>query len=114
MILVIREMITVILKRITVIFQLIILSLFTHCTIEGIGVPILVSPINESTIAQNPPTFIWQSVEGANEYWLQVSTDPSFTQTEIDVACFADTNYTPYNSLNTGTHYWRVCAREGG
>jgi hypothetical protein len=81
-----------------------------------IGTPVLVAPINGSTITQNPPTLIWQSVQDATGYDLVVADDTFFSYpgTIAEAQCYNDTNYTMINTLGSGTYFWRVRALEGG
>jgi hypothetical protein len=53
------------------------------------------------------PTFSWNMVEGADAYTLQVDNDPVFASREIDITSRQST-YTPPNTLDNGTYYWRV------
>ncbi|KPK62911.1 hypothetical protein AMJ83_09095 [candidate division WOR_3 bacterium SM23_42] len=104
--------------RITVILSFIVLML-TTCSPENIGAigtPVLVSPINGSTITQNPPTLTWQGVATALAYDLMLADDSSFDYSGIviDIQCHTGTEYTPTNTLGAGTYFWRVRALEGG
>lgn len=94
--------------------------LLISCSPEGngtdIGTPVLVAPINGSTITQNPPTLIWLSVQDAAVYDLTIADDTLFSYpgTIADVQCYDDTTYTMVNTLISGTYFWRVRALEGG
>jgi hypothetical protein len=82
----------------------------------GIGTPVLISPQDGSAIAQNPPLFVWRSVDSAVIYSLQV-TDGSFDNYEdivINATCNLDTTYLPSMALGTGSYLWRVQAVEEG
>ncbi len=85
-----------------------------QCDIESIGIPVLVAPPNNATVTDNPPTFIWQRVAGADMYGLQVSVDAQFNVMAIQTTCYLDTSYTPGNALVPGIYYWRVRSQEGG
>ncbi len=83
---------------------------------DSIGTPVLVAPVDGTTIAQNPPLFVWHSVDDAVIYNLQV-TDGSFENFEdivIDATCNLDTNYLPSTALGADSYLWRVQAVEGG
>ncbi len=59
------------------------------------------------------PTFIWDAVEGAGQYVLQIAKNPDFSPTEIEKTVNHE-NYTPYEFIKVlppGKHYWRVLAR---
>jgi hypothetical protein len=83
---------------------------------DGIGTPVLVSPEDGSTIDQNPPLFVWNSIYGVVGYNIQVSDDIFGTlgAMVIDISCHPDTTYLPNSALASGSYYWRVQAVEGG
>jgi hypothetical protein len=78
--------------------------------------PVPIAPEHGSTITQNPPTFIWQSLaRGDILYLLEVSVDSQFTfgSTVISTMTISpDTSYTPFDPLVPGEYYWHVCAQE--
>ncbi len=70
----------------------------------------LVSPSNGETYITNPATVVWQNVNGADHYWIQIATDQDFTTIVNE-----NTNSTLLSyqvpSLNSNTrYYWRVKA----
>ena len=75
--------------------------------------PTLLSPSNGTQLAATQPEFQWAPVQGASNYTLQVSTDPSFGTLLTNVA----TKSTGYVSTTTypaqSTLYWRVRATDG-
>ena len=75
-----------------------------QCDIESIGTPVLVAPADDATVTDNPPTFIWQRVGGADMYGLQVSADTQFNVMIIQTTCYLDTSYTPGNALVPGVY----------
>jgi hypothetical protein len=83
---------------------------------DGIDTPVLVSPQDGSTITQNPPLFVWHSVDGVVGYNLQVSDDTFETLDAIviDISCHLDTSYLPSSALSNGSYCWRAQAVEGG
>ncbi|MEO0075979.1 MAG: hypothetical protein ABIK31_07785, partial [candidate division WOR-3 bacterium] len=67
---------------------------------------VLESPANGSTISDNTPTFVWNSVPGADLYRIEVDTNsafiaPLFSGTLSETEIVSD-------ELNDGTYYWRV------
>jgi hypothetical protein len=67
----------------------------------------LVSPLSGSVIAETP-TFIWEPVDGAAKYKLEVSQYPTFSPTYESVTT-SNTRYTPTKKYTTEkTYYWRV------
>lgn len=75
--------------------------------------PTLLSPTNGAQLAAIQPTFQWTPVQGALDYRLEVSTDPSFGSLLTNVV----TGSTGYVSTTTypaqSTLYWRVQANDG-
>ncbi|MDH4210786.1 MAG: hypothetical protein OEV79_05000 [candidate division WOR-3 bacterium] len=104
-----------ILSMISFITIVIYLSCVSDST-TGIGTPVLVSPQDGSTITQNPPLFVWHSVDGVVGYNLQVSDDTfgALDAMIIDISCHLDTSYLPSSALGSGSYYWRAQAVEGG
>ena len=72
--------------------------------------PVLISPLanaEESFL----PRFSWAAVESANEYRLEISTQPDFGSTQSYVT--RNTDYTPVQNLsNDQDYYWRVQATD--
>jgi hypothetical protein len=75
--------------------------------------PTLLSPANGTQLAATQPEFQWTPVQGASNYRVQVSTDPSFGTLLTNVT----TRSTGYVSTTTypaqSTLYWRVQATDG-
>ena len=90
-------------------------AVFNFTTIIAVpGVPILQTPINNSTNQSTNLTLSWGAVTTATSYHLQLATDSSFTNMVIN-----DTNLTTLNkqvsSLSNSTkYYWRVSAKNAG
>jgi hypothetical protein len=83
--------------------------IFNFTTIIGApGVPVLVSPVNNSFNQTLTLTLSWNSVTGASTYGVQVSTDSAFSNIFfIDTIISATTRQ--ISSLNNFTKYfWRV------
>lgn len=77
----------------------------------GISAPNLVYPQNMQIAISVDVAFVWNSVNGASSYDIQVSTNSSFSTTVFDQTGVNDTTITvsPNLSYNT-TYYWRVRA----
>ena len=77
--------------------------------------PNLVSPSHGAiTSAENypptgTPTFVWEPVEGATLYHIDISANIAFTAI-VDQTNTPHTTYTPIRTLADGTYYWRVRA----
>jgi len=61
----------------------------------------------QTSVTFSTPTFSWDSVEGAEAYQLQVSTNDTFSSTEINTTT-RETSYTDDVTLPEGTYFWRV------
>ena len=77
--------------------------------------PVLISPPNVSTQISLTPTLEWNGVTNAFDYGVQVSDEPNFNTTVIDVNGLTSTEYeVPGGLLNLGTvYFWRTNARNG-
>jgi hypothetical protein len=74
--------------------------------------PNLVSPLPGTVLAASQPKFQWTPVDGARNYRLQVSTDPSFG-TLLDNVVTASTAYVSTTTYPAqSTLYWRVQAND--
>jgi hypothetical protein len=72
-------------------------------------------PQNLSTsVTFATPTFSWDMVEGAATYDLQVSKDPNFGSTVVNVSGTPQNTYTPTSTMPNDVYYWRVRARRYG
>jgi hypothetical protein len=65
--------------------------------------------------ADRTPTFLWDRVEGASGYTIQIDDDFNFSSPLISQK-IAGTSYTPeepnsFKALGDGTYYWRVAMR---
>ena len=82
-------------------------------------IPQLIGPAHGAQIAADP-VFDWTRViTPSATYYLQVSTNPSFSGTAYDSVTTDYDSYTPYNgggrtAYANGTYYWRVKANAGG
>lgn len=66
--------------------------------------------IAASPISQKTPRFVWERVDGASAYQLQVDDDANFSSLLVNET-LAGTAYTPPNGLKDGQFYWRVAIR---
>lgn len=78
--------------------------------------PFLVAPPNNATGVSRTPTLDWNDVPTATSYRVQVSTNPNFTTTVVNMVTGSTSSYTvPYGVLNYNTlYYWRVNATNAG
>jgi hypothetical protein len=83
---------------------------------QAVLTPEPIAPENGSTITQNPPTFIWQSLaRGDILYLLEVSVDSQFNLGSTVISTMTippDTSYTPSDPLVPGEYYWHIRAQE--
>jgi hypothetical protein len=95
-----------------------LLTLIGGCTKEKVviygeipGKVTLISPPNSvDSIYVSAPAFRWAGLSNATGYHLQIASDIVFTGIIIGVDV-ADTFYSASQSLNNGTYYWRVRAK---
>lgn len=66
--------------------------------------------IAASPISQKTPRFVWDRVDGASAYQLQVDDDANFSSPLVNET-LAGTAYTPPDGLKDGQFYWRVAIR---
>lgn len=72
------------------------------------------SPKSGSVLIDVAPALRWTSVNGADEYRVQISENPNYSGLIVDVLT-PMTNYQPdVKMLNGTTYYWRVMAHQGG
>ena len=74
------------------------------------GVPTLLTPANGSSTSDRTPSFDWTSSSGANNYDIQVDNNSNFSSPVIN-ASPSSSNFTPSSSINPGTYFWRVRAK---
>jgi len=77
--------------------------------------PVLSAPGEGAVGISTTPTLSWNASPGADSYGLQVSLDPAFSSTVIDLTGIISTSYTISIALiqNT-TYHWRVNATNTG
>jgi cysteine-rich repeat protein len=77
--------------------------------------PILISPSDENVYPENYPLLDWSDVvdESGVVYHLQVSDDFDFNDLLINEFGFAISEYAVDLSLDIGTYFWRVRAKDG-
>ncbi len=73
--------------------------------VKNIPAPTLTSPANGSTITE--PVMVWQAVEGAAYYKVELSTVSTFNPV-AHVYDTYNTEITPSSAIATNTYYWRV------
>ena len=77
--------------------------------------PVLISPPNASTQVSLTPTLDWEGVQNAFDYSVQVSDEPNFNTTVVDVTGLSSTEYqVPEGMLDLNTvYFWRTNASNG-
>jgi RHS repeat-associated protein len=75
------------------------------------AVPVLSAPTDGTTSTTVRPPFSWGAVTGATQYQLQVDNNSDFSSPELDQSP-ATASYTPTVSLQQGTFYWHVRAKD--
>lgn len=75
------------------------------------AVPALLTPVNDTTLDMNTPTFSWSATAGTGgTYALQHSQDQTFETGTTTMADLSETSYTPETGMADGAWYWRVQA----
>jgi hypothetical protein len=74
-----------------------------------LAVPALLSPASQSTTAVVGLLLDWSSVSGADEYRIQIATEPGFLQA-VEQSTGTASSFRPALSPGT-TYYWRTRAR---
>jgi hypothetical protein len=73
------------------------------------SVPDLLTPVNDTTLDMNTPTFSWSATAGiGGTYTLQHSQDETFENGTTTMADMTETSYTPETGMADGVWYWRV------
>lgn len=71
--------------------------------------PLKLSPEDDAANVDVLPVFTWQTVDGAQSYYLQVASDPGFTNLVIDQPGLTDTSFMAPSPLQTDKlFYWRI------
>jgi hypothetical protein len=95
------------------------LSVIPASNIAGYGsvplAPTLISPPDGANGVSTTTALDWSDVSGATTYGVQVSTNPNFTSTVINVNSLATSTYTILSGVlaNNVTYFWRANASNG-
>jgi hypothetical protein len=73
--------------------------------------PELLTPEDDATLDRDI-VFSWTPMAGATTYDLQVSPNGDWTNNVIHKAVVKGTRYSPIETLDNGSYYWRVRARD--
>ncbi len=68
----------------------------------------LIYPSNLQAGLDTNVTFKWKKINGAEKYYIELSTDPSFKNVEISDSTITDTLKTFTGLLKSQKYYWRV------
>lgn len=81
----------------------------------AVGMPVLTSPQNNSTGISLTPQLQWNTVSGAANYRLQLSTDSNFVTMLINDSTLSTNSYSVLSGVlqNNMRYYWRVQAKNG-
>lgn len=69
--------------------------------------PVLLRPADNSLNISNPVQIEWKAIEGASQYFLQISKDENFNNLVISQENLTSNNYEFEGEYNQ-TYYWRV------
>lgn len=85
-------------------------ALFSFKTFSQPSAPILVSPKNLSSKINLAPEFVWNKIDNADNYILQISLNDTFTNLVVNQKGIIDTSKRIYGLEYFTTYYWRVKA----
>ncbi len=74
--------------------------------------PTLTKPSHLAVVEE--VVFEWTAVDGAADYLLQVSPNGDWSNNVVHTATVKSTRYSPRVTLDNGSYYWRVRARDAG
>ncbi len=77
-------------------------------------VPQLSGPASGATGMTTNPQLVWNAIQGATGYGLQVALEPSFITLVADQTGITTTTYGLDGLKNSTTYYWRVSAKASG
>ncbi len=77
-------------------------------------IPELISPLNESIDQPTTLTLLWEFLDNADKYHLQVAVDSHFTQIIFEDSTIVENSKQLENLANNTIHYWRVRAMNAG
>jgi len=72
--------------------------------------PTLLSPNDSATGIATSPTFLWNAVNGATSYRIQISLDTSFINPVVDQSGITSSTVNAINLSANTKHFWRVNA----
>jgi len=70
--------------------------------------PVPIYPPDDTTLADNIITFVWNPSSNADLYLLELAFDPAFSEMAYVDSSISDTTITLENPLTDSTYYWRV------
>jgi hypothetical protein len=103
----------IIMRTILLFFAVVLLSV-TVVKAQIPHVPVLASPVNDTTGVSINPTLLWHDVSGARNYYLEVSTDSNFSAIVFSDSMLTDTFRIIGPLAPVTVHFWRVNARNQG
>jgi len=88
---------------------------FTTGSKDVLSAPVLTYPSNDLILSSKDISFSWSSVEGAERYNFQISTDKSFSKIILNEDSISTNSYYPNTDLSIpvdipGGYFWRVRA----
>lgn len=86
---------------------------FTTTNNQPPPAPVLLTPVNNAADQKVTPTLVWNRVNGASKYRIQVSAFSSFSSLWIDDSNVTSENYIVKNGVlaYNSAYYWRVKAK---
>jgi hypothetical protein len=78
-----------------------------------LAAPQLVSPADDTTGVSDSPTLTWDAVPGATSYYVQVASDPAFSN-KLYLGVTTSTSQALTGLPGGGCVYWRVLSMATG
>jgi hypothetical protein len=87
-------------------------EIWSFTTFTGLpSTPVPMTPVNTATGLARSVLFQWRTASAATAYYLEISSDASFSTISFQDSTITDSTFTGPQLDNGQTYYWRVCAQ---
>ncbi|MEP3048951.1 MAG: FecR domain-containing protein [Roseibium sp.] len=77
--------------------------------VDLLPAPVLLEPASDELVFNSVAELVWEPVDDAAGYWLEVARDPNFNQMTESATGLPDAKFL-LQKLDLGDHFWRVAA----
>ncbi|MEP2762000.1 MAG: FecR domain-containing protein [Hyphomicrobiales bacterium] len=77
--------------------------------VDLLSAPVLLQPAIDQVVFNSVADLVWDPVDAAAGYWLEVARDPNFNQMTVSATGLVENVYL-LEKLDLGDHFWRVAA----